>query len=44
MQERQKKRIYQIIENILMIASYSRNGHGETLMNYTTYYKTYTPK
>ena len=27
-----------------MIASYSKNAYGETLTNYTTYFKTYTPK
>ena len=27
-----------------MIASYSWNVHGKTLTNYTTYYKTYTPR
>ena len=26
-----------------MIASYFRNADEETLMNYITYYKTYTP-
>ena len=31
-------------KRIWMIVSYSGNAHGETSMNYTTYYKTYTPK
>ena len=43
--QQHKRRIYEVMEKIfLMIVSYSGNAHGETLMNYTTYSKTYTPK
>ena len=31
-------------KDIWMIALYSENAHGETSNNYTTYYKTDTPK